>query len=346
MEACQFRLDNLIKPMGSLDALEEIAVKIAGITKNPRPSHLKKCLVLLACDHGIALENTGAYHSSAEFLALNIAKGTAAVNSFAKHADAGLVLADIGLLPDLPPTPQLLNIKIANGTKNITRTAAMTKEEALRAVKAGITLAEKELARGVKLIGLGAIGGGNTTIAAAIVAACGHFPVSDLIGSEAGLSEDVIRQERLIIEKALSVNNPDSQDALDILAKLGGFEIAGLVGIILAAAKGRAAVVIDGAATSAAALLAAKLAPLTKEFLIGSLTENDNRSCHKKALEVLNLRAYLDLNMHIGQGCGAILGMSLVKAAIHMLNDMKTFGEAGVAIAQDGPGSLRQKKHV
>ena len=344
MDSCQERLDNLIKPLGSLDALEALAVKMAGISRNPRPGHFKKSLIILAADHGIVLEKNGANRLLGTHMALNVAKDTAVVNSFIKHAEVNVLLADMGLLGDLPEMPGIFNLKIARGTKNITNGAAMTKEEAIRAIKAGIGLAENEISRGIGLIGLGETGVGNNVSSAAIVAACCRLSAASVVNEENFISKEKATYETNIIKKVLSINNPEYSDALDILSKVGGFEIAGMVGVILGAARGRAAIVVDGAATSAAALLAVKLAPLAKDFLIGSL--KPWKLCHQKALEALDLRTYLDLDMRITQGCGAVLGMSLVKASVHILNDMKTFAETGVAVAQDGIGKSRQKSCI
>jgi nicotinate-nucleotide--dimethylbenzimidazole phosphoribosyltransferase len=332
MENCRARLDSLVKPMGSLGALEDLAVKMAGISQNPRPGHLLKTLIVFAADHGINLEKPDTNPFFGRETALKAANGASFIKSFAEHSGVRLVLADIGLAGNLPETSGILNMKIASGTKNIAAGAAMTREEAIEAVKAGIRLSESEIFRGAGLIGLGSIGIGSNISSAAIIAACCQIPGASLINERSFIAKEIAAGEANIIDKILAINNPDKSDAVDVLAKLGGFEIAALVGVILGAAKKRAAVVIDGTATSAAALIAVKLAPLSREFLIGSVKTNE--PCRQKALDALNLCAYLDLDMSAQEGYGAVLGMSLVKAAIFVLNDMKTFDETGVPVAQ------------
>ncbi len=345
MAACQLRIDNLTKPLGSLHGLEHLAVRMAGITGRPRPRDLGKHIILMAADHGVADEGVSAYpREVTPQMVVNFCNGGAAINSFARHAGAKLILVDIGVGVELPPMAGLCREKIAPGTANISRGPAMTREQALQAIAAGIRVARVAASEGAEVIGLGEMGIGNTTPSTAIIACYSRKTLSELTGRGTGLTVAAVAHKADVIARALAVNRPDPADPLDVLAKVGGFEIAGLVGVIIGAAACRAAVVLDGIITSAAALLAVRLAPAARDYLVGS-----HFSCepaHKEALKIVGLDAYLHLNMRLGEGTGAALGMRLIDAGLHVLNDMKTFGEAEVAVAQDGPGALRQRSDI
>jgi len=345
MDQCQLRIDNLTKPLGSLYGLEQLARKLAGITRQARPNQLKKSIILMAADHGVTAEGISAYPQEVTpQMVLNFCRGGAAINVFARHVSAELVLVDIGVAAELPDLPGLRREKIAPGTANMATGAAMTREQTLAAIKIGIKIVREELAKGAKIIGLGEMGIGNTTPSTAIIGCYTDKPPSELAGPGTGISQAALAHKVRIIQQAIAVNRPDPDDPLDVLAKVGGLEIAGLVGVVLGAAAGGAAVVVDGVITSAAALLAVKMAPQARDYLVGS-----HLSCepaHNIALQIIGVPAYLQLDMRLGEGTGAALGMSLIDASLHVLNDMKTFGEAQVATAQDGPGALRQRADI
>lgn len=345
MDQCQLRLDNLTKPLGSLHSFEHLVRQMAGITGNPRPRHLRKSIILMAGDHGVAAEGVSAYPQAvtAQMIA-NFCRGGAAINIFAEHAGARLVLVDMGAAADLPPFSQVRAAKVAYGTGNIARGPAMSRQQAIQAIETGMSVAREEIAKGSRVLGLGEMGIGNTTPSTAIIACYSDKTPAELAGRGAGLSDAGFQKKIRVLETALAVNSPDRNDPLDVLSKVGGFEIAGLVGVILGAANRGAAVVLDGVITGAAALIAVKLAPEVKEYLIGSHLGAE--PAHQAALDLIGLPAYLRLDMRLGEGTGAALGMSLLNASLHVLNDMKTFGEAEVAVAQDGPGALRQNKNV
>ncbi|MBP2625337.1 MAG: cobT 3 [Firmicutes bacterium] len=343
MEKCQLRLENLTKPLDSLHSFEHIARQMAGITGNHRPQMLKKSIVVMAGDHGVAATGVSLNPQTvtAEMM-VNSCQGGSAINVFADHVAAQLVLVDIGIATDLPEFPQLYYEKIAYGTKNITQEPAMTREEGIRGIAVGIKIAQAEVSKGCRIVGLGAMGIGNTISSTGIIACYSGGKVAELLGLGKGISQSLLNQEIHLLETALAVNQPDPRDALDVLSKLGGLEIAGLVGVILGAAAGGAAVVLDGLATSAAALIAVKMAPQVKEYLVAS--HFDVEPAHKVALDLINVPGYLHLDMHLGEGTGGALGMSLINASLHVINDMKTFGEAEVAVAEDGPGTLKQRQ--
>lgn len=345
MEKCQVRLDNLTKPLGSLHSFEHIAKQMAGITGNPRPNNLQKSMIIMAGDHGVITEGVSLYPQSltTEML-VDSCQGVAGITIFAQHVSANLVLVDMGVGTDVPASAQLYNEKIRYGTKNIVKQAAMTREEAVRAIKVGIKIAQAEIKKGSCILGIGAIGVGSTIPSAGIIACYSQKKPKELLGIGTGISEELLLKRIVVLEKALLLHQPDSRDALDVVSKLGGLEIAGLVGVILGAAAGNAAVVLDGLATSAAALIAVKMAPQVKEYLIASHFAVE--PAHKIGLDLISLPGYLHLAMHGGEGTGAALGISLINASLHVLNDMKTFGAAEVAVAQDGPGALKQSKDV
>ena len=345
MDKCQVRLDNLTKPLGSLHALEHLARQLAGITRNPRPRDLKKSILVLAADHGVASENISVYPQEVTVQIIQqLACGGAAINIFAEHVAADLLLVDMGIATDLPSLPTLRNEKTAYGTNNINHGPAMSREQAIKAIETGIKIATEEIKKGVTAIGLGEVGIANTTSGTAIVATYSQIPVAKLTGRGIGITDAMFSKKIKIIENAIALNRPDLDDPIDVLSKLGGFEIAGLVGVILGGAAGGAALILDGLVTSAAALIAVKLAPQVKDYLIGSHVSPE--PAHTVALDLINLPAHLHLNMSLGEGTGAALGMSVLKASLHVLNDMKTFGDAEVAVAQDGPGALKQDKNI
>jgi nicotinate-nucleotide--dimethylbenzimidazole phosphoribosyltransferase len=334
IERCRLRIDNLTKPLDSLYSFEHIACQLAGITGNARLSSLEKSIVIMAADNGIAAEvNDDLQPVTTTQRIISFCRGSEAINVFAEHVQARSILVDIGVASDLPLLPEICHKKLMYGTKNSSQGPAMTREQALQAIEVGIALAREEIAQGVQVIGLGEMGMAGLIPGIAIAACYSEEPLT-------GISQ----QEEMLVKTVLEVNSPDKNDPLDVLTKVGSLAIAGLVGIVLGASQGRAAVVLDGIATSAAALIAVKLAPSTKEYLIGSHFAAE--PAHKKTLEIIGIPAYLKLDINLGEGTGAALGMSIINAALHMVNDMKTFGEAEVAVAQDGPGALRQSKDV
>jgi nicotinate-nucleotide--dimethylbenzimidazole phosphoribosyltransferase len=326
MDKCQLRLDNLTKPLNSLYYFERLVRQMAGITGNPRPRSLKKGIVLMTAEHGADIEAGQAVLPENTLIRdWDICQGNAIVRVFADHVDADITVVDVGI-----------------GTRDITLGPAMTREEAVAAINAGIRSAYAAIEKGVQVIAIGAAGADCIFPATALVASYARVPAVKLFGTE--LSQYTSTKYAEAINTALCINRPDSSDPLEVLSKLGSLEIAGLVGVILGAAAGRTAVVLDGLATSAAALTAVKLAPAVHDYLVGSHYADE--PAHQAALDMIGIPAYLHLDMNLGKGTGAALGMSLINASLHVLNDMKTFGEAEVAVAQDGPGALKQNKDV
>lgn len=326
----QRRLKTLTKPPGSLGRLEDLAAWYVGITgKIPSPP-LKKAVLVFAGDHGVVEEKVSAYPKgvTAEMVR-NFLRGGAAINVLARQMGADVRVIDMGVDHDFGKLPGLIDRKIARGTGNIRRGRAMLRRQALSAVAVGCALAEEEARRGTNLLGTGEMGIGNTTPSSAVTALLTGSPVEAVTGRGTGIDEPTLRLKQDVIRDALRINRPNPDDPIDILAKVGGYEIAGIVGLLLGAAAHRIPVVVDGFISTAAALLAVALAPEVKAYLIAA--HRSAESGHRIALDKLGLDPLLDLNMRLGEGTGAVLGMGLVESAVRILTEMATFDEAGVS---------------
>ncbi|HLE43435.1 MAG TPA: nicotinate-nucleotide--dimethylbenzimidazole phosphoribosyltransferase [Methylomirabilota bacterium] len=329
----QAHLDGLTKPPGSLGRLEELARRIVEITGNDPPRVRRPVIFTLAGDHGVVAEGVSAYPQVVTVQMLeNFLRGGAAVNVLARHAGARVVVADFGVAAPLASHPALVVKKVAPGTRNFCRGPAMTRDQAVQAIEGGVALAEGEAAAGSDLIGLGEMGIGNTTAASAITAALTGAPVESVTGRGTGINEAAWERKVAIIRQALAVNRPDPADGLDVLAKVGGFEIAGLVGVVLAGAAARVPVVVDGFIAGAAALVAVTLTEAARHFLLASHCSAEPG--HRVILEHLGLRPYLDLEMRLGEGTGAALAFLLIQAAVKIYTEMATFKSAGVSERQ------------
>jgi len=328
--ATQSRLDNLTKPLGSLGRLEELAKQIAGITGKENPELIKKVIFTLAADHGVTAEGVSAFPKEVTAqMVYNFLRGGAGINVLAKHVGAKVVVVDIGVAEDLKPDCNLVIRKIAYGTKNMAKGPAMSRDEAVKAICVGIEIFEEEYLHGVDIIGTGEMGIGNTTSASAITACFTGSAVDTVVGRGTGLDDSGLKNKIEVIKKSLSINKPDANDALDVLSKIGGFEIAGLAGIILAAAAKRTPVVIDGFISAAASLVAFKIAPKVKGYMIAA--HNSVERGHKIILEHLGLKPLMDLDLRLGEGTGGALGIGLADASIKILTQMATFKSANVA---------------
>jgi nicotinate-nucleotide--dimethylbenzimidazole phosphoribosyltransferase len=259
----------------------------------------------------------------------NFIRGGAGINVLAKHAGARVVVVDIGVAEDLKSSPELVIRKMGYGTKNMAKGPAMTKDEAIKSIEAGIAVFEEEFKRGIDIIGTGEMGIGNTTPASAITAVFTGRPVEELTGRGAGVDDKGLKNKIEIIKKAIKVNKPNPQDAIDVLSKVGGFEIGGLAGIILAAASKKVPVVVDGFISGAAALVAYKIEPKVKDYMIAAHCSVEIG--HKVILDHIGLKPLLDLDLRLGEGTGAALGISLADAAVKILTQMATFKSANVS---------------
>ncbi len=329
-EKAQARLDRLTKPLGSLGRLEELAVSYVSITGEMKPTVPRGVVFTFAADHGVTLEGVSAYpREVTPQMVLNFLRGGAGVNVLAKHAGVDVRVVDIGVDYEFGAVPGLLARKVMQGTNNLAVESAMTRNQAEQAVMIGVELATEAVREGIGLIGTGEMGIGNTTPSAAITAAMTGRPVADVTGCGTGIDESSRRHKIAVIERALDLHRPDMMDPLDVLAKVGGLEIAGLAGLILGAAAARVPVVLDGFIAGAAALIAVGLQPVCREYLIAS--HRSVEQGHRVVLDHLRLKPLLDLDLRLGEGTGACLGMDLVCAAIKIYTEMATFDEAGVS---------------
>ena len=330
MEEAQEKLDNLTKPQGSLGKLEDFARRIVGISGTLSPAIKRKVIFVMAGDHGVAEEGVSAYPQEVTFqMVYNFIQGGAAINVLARHIGAKIVVVDMGVAKDFPSGKGIVVKKISYGTKNIAKGPAMSKVEAERAIMAGIEVFEDELSKkGIDIIGLGEMGIANTTSSSAIVACLTKSKVEDVTGRGTGIDESQLKNKIRVIKQAIEVNRPDPEDALNVLSKIGGFEIGGLVGCILAAASHRVPIVIDGFISCVSALIAIKLAPLAKDYIFTS--HNSVEKGHKIALKYIEKVPMFDLGMRLGEGTGAALGISFVDAGVKILTQMATFADAGV----------------
>jgi nicotinate-nucleotide--dimethylbenzimidazole phosphoribosyltransferase len=328
--AAQRHLDTLTKPPGSLGRLELLAARLVALRGGP-PSVDRPVVFTFAADHGVVDEGVSAYPASVTAqMVENFLRGGAAVNVLARQAGVRLVVADFGVASHVGGEA-LVRCRLGAGTANMTRGPAMTRAQAERGIEAGVRLAEAALADGGDLLLTGDMGIGNTTAASAITAAITGAPPRMVTGRGTGIDAAAWRRKVDVVHRALAVNRPDGADGLDVLSKVGGFEVAGLVGVILAAAAHRVPVALDGFIAGAAALVAAALAPPAVEAMFAA--HRSAEPGHDVALSHLRLVPYLDLGLRLGEGTGAVLFVHLARAAARIYTEMATFKSAGV----DGP---------
>lgn len=330
MEKVQERLDDLIKPKDSLGRLEELAKLIVGITRKERPVFKDKVIFTLAGDHGVTEEGVSAYPKKVTSqMVYNFLEGKAGINVLARHIAARVIVVDMGVAERLKVKAERLKIKKINyGTKNFSKGAAMTKREAIRAIEAGIDLLLEEFKEGIDIVGTGDMGIGNTTASSAITAVFTKRGVEEVTGRGTGIDDKTLENKIKVIEKALRLNRPNPSDPIDVLSKVGGFEIGGLSGVILASASKRIPVVIDGFISGAAALIAYHLQPKVREYMIASHCSAEK--AHKIILDYLGLKPILNLDLRLGEGTGSVLAIGIIEAAVKILTQMATFKEASV----------------
>jgi nicotinate-nucleotide--dimethylbenzimidazole phosphoribosyltransferase len=336
MAAAQSRQNSLTKPHGSLGRLEDLSIKLAGIKGTATPKLEHKSVIVMAADHGVAVETVSLYPQEVtRQMVLNFLKGGAAINALAGQIGSRVIVVDMGVKGGFQPLPGLLCKMIDFGTQNMTRGPAMTRQQSVDAIEGGIQAVEAEMAKRLDIVGTGDMGIGNTTASSAIFAAISGKQPKKITGRGTGVGDRQLAHKIKIIEKALSVNKPNPKDPLDVLSKVGGFEIGGLVGVILAGAAYRIPAVIDGFISGAAALIAVGLSPQVKDYLIPAHLSAE--AGHEALLQYLGLNPLLNLNMRLGEGTGAVIGMFLADAAARTLSQMATFAQAGVSEAKTIP---------
>ncbi len=329
MRAARTRQDQLTKPQGSLGMLEDISVRLAGIFGDPRPLPGRKAVIVMAADHGVAEEGVSLYPQEVTAqMVLNFLSGGAAINVLSRHAGAEVRVVDIGV-KSVVEREGLVSRKVKPGTDNMIKGPAMSREEAVAALEVGIEVAEAEIRKGVRFLAAGDMGIGNTTAASAITACMSGLDPREVTGRGTGIGEDALERKVEVVRRALQVNTPDPSDPLDVLAKVGGLEIAGIAGVMLAAAAARCPVLVDGFISGAGALIAAGLQPRAAHFMIASHLSVEKG--HAVILERLGLHPVIRADMRLGEGTGAALAFFIVDAAMKILSEMATFEEAGVS---------------
>jgi nicotinate-nucleotide--dimethylbenzimidazole phosphoribosyltransferase len=335
------RWNTLTKPRDSLGRLERLACQVAGITGQVRPRLSERVIFVLAGDHGVSAEGVSAYPADVTAqMVYNFVRGGAAINVLSRHVGARVLVVDMGVDAELPALPDLVAKKVRRGTRNFVQQPAMTAEEALTCVETGIALAEAEVQACRTWVVPGDMGIGNTTASSAIVAAMTGTSVERVTGRGTGVTGAALARKAEVIKQALDLHRPDAEDALGVLAKVGGYEIGGLAGIILGAAARRCPVVLDGLISTAAALLAVGLAPTVRDYLIAG--HRSIEPGHGVALQALGLAPVLDLELRLGEGTGGALALSVLEAACRLLDGMATFEEAGVATEGHSPAQTRE----
>lgn len=333
IEQAGLRQDRLTKPRGSLGRLEGLSIQAAGITAEPLPRFNHKAILTMAADHGVTAQGISLYPAEVtRQMVLNFLEGGAAINVLARMIGARVIIVDMGVRGGLPAGGGITCRPIAPGTRDMSTGPAMTRKQAMDCLLAGIEVVEKEINNGLDILGTGDMGIGNTTSASAITAVITGQAVSEVTGRGTGIDDAQLNHKVKIIERSLAVNLPDPNDATDVLTKVGGFEIGGLAGAMLAAAANRIPVVIDGFISGAAALIAAGVCAQARDYMIASHLSAEKG--HAACLRHLKLEPILKLNLRLGEGTGAALGIFLAESSVNLLREMATFSEAGVSDIQ------------
>ncbi|MCX5889554.1 MAG: nicotinate-nucleotide--dimethylbenzimidazole phosphoribosyltransferase [Deltaproteobacteria bacterium] len=331
----QERLDSLTKPPGSLGRLEELAARYVAIRRDLMPELQTKWVVVFAADHGVVAEGVSAYPQDVTYqMVYNFLRGGAGINVLARQARARVEVVDIGVNHDFAEVQDLIARKVAYGSRNMAREPAMNRDEALKALLVGVERAEAATAAGVDVIAAGDMGIGNTTAASALASVFTGRPVSAVTGRGTGIEDKVWQHKVAVINRALSLHRPDPADPLGALAAVGGLEIAGIAGLILGCAAARRPLLLDGFIATAGALVAAAMAPAATDYLIAA--HRSVEPGHQTVLDYLKLKPLLNLNMRLGEGTGAALGMLLLEAGLRIYREMATFAEAGVSEKEEG----------
>jgi len=330
LKQAQRHMDSLTKPQGSLGRLEELGTRYAAINGIPFPKVEKKCIYLFSGDHGVVEENVSAYPQEVTAqMVKNFLNGGAAINVLAKHMKTEVVVIDMGVNHDFKGIPGLIHRKIALGTGNMRQGPCMTRKQAENAIDVGLELADAAKKQKVDIIGTGDMGIGNTSPSSAILSVLGGVPPNKTTGRGTGIDDKSWEHKVSVIAEAINVNRPDPEDPIDVLAKVGGYEIAGIVGLILGSASNPTPIVIDGVISVAAAVIAQQLNKNVKDYLFTS-HKSSEPGC-EIGFQLLEQRPLLDLGMRLGEGTGAVIAMNLLEAGTKIYSEMATFENAGVS---------------
>jgi nicotinate-nucleotide--dimethylbenzimidazole phosphoribosyltransferase len=327
MAAAQKEIDYCLKPPGSLGKLEDIARQIAGITGQVHNTISKKAIVVMMADNGVVAEGIAMYPQDITRIGADfVTSGRMGVNFLANYAGADIIAVDIGIQVDVD-LPRVLNRKIRYGTANFLKEPAMSREEAIRAIEAGIEVTNAAIDQGYDLIGTGEIGIGNTTASSAVLYAFTGAHIDRVVGRGAGLTDEAFARKKAVVQQAVRLNRPDPDDPLDVVSKVGSLDIAGMTGTYLACAARRVPVVTDGLISNVAALAAMRLAPEAVEYMLPSHLSFEPGA--KLLREITGLEPMLDMNMRLGEGTGCALMFSIIEAALRMIEEMGTFAAIG-----------------
>jgi len=328
LAAIQARIDRQCKPRGSLGRLEEFARRFVAITG--REEVRRKAVFTFAGDHGVAAEGVSAFPQEVTpQMVYNFLQGGAAINALARQVGAEVVVVDMGVAHDFPAHPGLVDCKIARGTRNFASGPAMSREQAVAALEAGIAMALRCREQGVDLVGTGDMGIANTTPSAAIVSVFSGLSVSEVTFRGTGIDDAALAHKVEVIERGIALNCPDPGDPVDVLAKVGGFEIGGIAGLVLGCAALKIPVVVDGFISTAGALIASELHPHVRDHIFAAHMSVEIG--HRHMLERIGQQPILDLGMRLGEGTGAALAMGVIEGALRGLREIATFDEAGVS---------------
>lgn len=321
--------DSLVKPIGSLGSLEEITIKIAGMTGEVINKLDKKAIAVMCSDNGVVEEGvSSAPQIFTKVLAESMSAGDTGVATLGKCTNTDIVTVDLGIIGEISD-PKIINRKISQGTKNFTKGPAMTYEEATKSIEIGIEIGDMLYNDGYDILGTGEVGIGNTTTAAAVLSVIAGLDVDITCGKGAGLTEDQHSNKKEVIRKGIQVNKPNKKDPIDVIAKVGGYDIGGMCGLFLSAAKNRKPIVIDGFISSAAALCAIRLNPLVREYIIPSHLSAEPGAKHM--MDELKLKPMLNLGMRLGEGSGCPLAFQIIESAMFTLEHMGTFEKVSLS---------------
>ena len=325
MVAARERQAQLAKPPGSLGRLEDLSIQLAGITGSVHNTIEKKHLLVFAADNGVVEEGVSSAPQSVTLMqTINLTRAKTGASTLCKHFGCGITVCDVGVNADIPE-PKVLNRKIAYGTHNIVKGPAMSRKQAVKAIMTGIELAKETEA---DVIGIGEMGIGNTTTSSAVLSVLLNADVDAVTGRGGGITDESFLKKKQVIKTAIDVNKPDKNDVIDVLAKVGGFDIAAMCGAFLGSAATRRPVVIDGFISAVAALCAYKLSPNVRGYLIPSHASYEIG--YKLAMDAMDLQPMLLLGMRLGEGSGCPLAFEILDAACTIINDMATFDQAGI----------------
>ena len=329
------RTAQLVMPTRALGRLHDISERLCGIRRTLKPAIDRKAVLVMAGDHGVVAEGVSAYPQEVTGeMVRTFLRGGAGINAISRHVGAEVWVVDMGMIADLKEESEdadsrFLNRKVAKGTANLARGPAMSREAAEKSIMTGVQLAADLFQNGIEILGTGDMGIGNTTPSAAIGSVITGTSLEDMVGRGTGIDDQGLQKKRETVRRGIEVNQPDRRDGLDVLSKIGGFEIGGIAGCVLAGAYFRRPVVIDGFISTAGALVAHALCPTATDYLFaGHCSEEPG---HRIMLEYLKLEPILDLGMRLGEGTGGALAMSVIQGAVRVFTEVLTFAEAGVS---------------